>query len=258
MKTKLYTSIFLWLVLTILVVSYSLKNQEKELKAIETTKTIILNTHKEYYEKKLSDTEESINDMRNNPRDRKVQDTVEMGKILIDSMFENGGIQTEIIMPFLYKSFQDKWNQYALQHSVKPLEKYKGTNEILKQIHPLADYQFYYKHLYNRYDLIYGGISCGFSINLIRKSSDTTLALQPTGFPFLNYTKEPIFTIQSVDKNIKIDGYWKLSFDKNATKPIIFQTNEYTKTDTIRKRYQIKPQQGKKLGAFDYEEIEMK
>ncbi|WP_291724527.1 hypothetical protein [Bernardetia sp.] len=256
MKTKLYTSLFLWLTFIILIVSYSLENQEEELKAIAITKMIVLNTHKEYYDKEINNAEEHINVFRNHPRYRKVQDTIEMGRVLIDSMFENGEIQTEVIMPFLYKSFQDKWNQYALRGLPKLIGKYRGENEILKQIHPVANYQFYYKHLYNHHDLLYGGILCGFNINLVRKSSDTTFALQPTGFPFLHHTKEPICTIQSADDNIQQDYYWKLSYNKNSTEPVIFQVNIYTKTDTIRKRYKIKPPKGRKLKPYDYEEIE--
>ena len=47
-----------------------------------------------------------------------------------------------------------------------------------------------------------------------------------------------------------------LLINESTVNPIIFQVNLYTTTDTIRKRYKIIRSKGRKLGLFDYEEIE--
>ncbi len=242
MKTKLYSSIFLWLAFVILIVSYSFKNEEEELKAISATKNVVLNAHKEYYDKKLNDVEILINDKGNDYRDIKVQDTVKMGRVIIDSLFQKNELDYDKIKVFLYEyNFDYQLHDYE--------QKFEDNSEIIKNINNLDSYQYYYTLLYAHHNKLGGG-GGGFDRISIMKSSDTTIAFNLTG--------EVTNTIQFINQKDNKENNWKLSYDKNSTEPIIFQINTYTKTDTIRKKYQIKPQKGKKLKPFDYEEIEIK
>lgn len=254
MKTKLYTSIFLWLAFIILIVSFSLDNQEEELKAVAITKKSMLEAHKKYYDKEINEAEFFLEENGNNSRDRKVQDTVEMGRVLIDSMFENGEIQTEIIMPFLSKHYYNHEGAYSEEEEIRrSLRKYEGNNKLIKSVDNFSHYQYTYGRLFDHHHKLWNS-NCGFDRISIVKSSDSTLAFSITGLPI--YIETPEKSIQFINQKDKKENDWKLSFDKNSTEPIIFQINTYTKTDTIRKRYQIKPQKGKKLKPFEYEEIE--
>lgn len=255
MKTKLYISIFLWLAFIILITSYSLKNEEKELNAISKTKNSVLNAQKEYYAKKLDDAEVTINDNGNNSRDRKVKDTLEMGTILIDSLFKNNEIEVNIIMPYLCKYHNSVEPQDDTDEIKQCLEKYEGNSEIIKSIDNLRRYQYSYKFLYEHFYKI-DWKSCSFDRVVVMQSSDTTIAFDLIGTP--NYVEVAEKTIQFINQKDNKENNWSIKFDKNSTEPIIFQINTYTKTDTTRKRYQIKPQKGKKLKTFDYEEIEIK
>ncbi|AFM05099.1 hypothetical protein Fleli_2745 [Bernardetia litoralis DSM 6794] len=257
MKTKLYTSLLLWLAFIILVASYSLDNQKDELQAITTTKNSILEAQKKYYDKEINEAEVYLEENGNDRRDIKVQDTVKLGRAIIDSIFENDEIKAEIIMPFLSKYYHDhKGVQSDEEEIMRSLVKrYKGNNKLLKSVDDFSCYQYAYGRLFDHYYKLWNS-GCGFDKISIVKSSDTTVAFHITGLP--NYIEIPKKTIQLINQENSKEDNWVIKFDKKSTKPIIFQINTYTKTDTTRKRYQIKPQKGKKLGAFDYEEIEIK
>ncbi len=256
MRIKIYISLFLWLSFLLLVISHFMNTKEKEeLKAIDITKNSVLKAQQKHYDKEINKTEILLEETGNNHRDRKVQDTVLIGRTIIDSLFENGEIKAEIIMPFLSKYYYNHEGAHSEEEEIRHLlEGYKGDNEVIKSIDNFSRYQYAYDRLFDHHNKFWDGRGCGFDRVSIAKSSDSTLAFAITALP--NYIELPEKTIQFINQEDNKEKDWKLQYDKNSTQPIIFQINTYTKTDTTRKRYQIKPQKGKQLKTFDYEEIE--
>ncbi|WP_375560397.1 hypothetical protein ACE193_22290 [Bernardetia sp. OM2101] len=243
MKNKIYISIFLWLSFIVLVVSYFTQNTEKQHQALKETQETVLRVHKKMYNDKFNTTELLIHSMGNNPRYRVVQNTVQEGEILLNSMFAEAKIENQRILPFLYKEYYSMEVMKEVDDTekiLKELKEYKGNNEIIEQVNFLDRYQTSFGYLYKHYEKI-GDFRIRFAKTNIVNASDTTL-----GFEFVGSYDDYIIPPEN-----KV--MWALnSFGDVA----LIDVETHTKEDTVRKRYKVIPSKNDKINPFDYEERE--
>ncbi|WP_338815726.1 hypothetical protein V9L05_22215 (plasmid) [Bernardetia sp. Wsw4-3y2] len=242
MKNKIYISIFLWLSFVVLVVSFFTQNAEKECQALKETQESILRVHKKMYNNKSNSMRLRINIAGNNPRDKIVQDTVEKGEVLLNSMFVKEKIENERVLPFLWKyyySMEVGREIDGTEKILKKLEEYEGGSEIVKQVNFLNRYQTAFYHLYEHYNKI-GEYSRRFTKTRIVNASDTTL-----GFELGFY--DDYFIIPR-------SKAWWITGSSNKLTGI--QTETYIERDTITKMYKVIPSKNGKINPFDYEEVE--
>ncbi len=244
MKNKIYISIFLWLFFIVLIVSYFTKNTKKQNQALKETQETVLKAHEKMYDNKFNTVELLIHSMGNNPRDRPVQNTVQKGEVLLNSMFAEGKMENERILPFLYKDYYSLEAMKEVDDTekiLKELEEYKGSNEMIKQVNFIDRYQTSFYYLYKHHEQI-GDFRLRFMKTNIVNASDTTLGFEFEGGVYDNYIIEPQNEVR-----------WSTDSSKNLN--FIF-VKTYTKEDTVRKIYKVIPSKNAKPNPLDYEEIE--
>ncbi|WP_338815727.1 hypothetical protein V9L05_22220 (plasmid) [Bernardetia sp. Wsw4-3y2] len=241
MKNKIYISLFLWLSFIILVVSYFTQNTEKECQALKETQNTFLKSHKKMYNDKFNSMELYIDGLGNNPRDFLIQNKIQEGESLLDSMFVKGKIENERILPFLRTHYYSMGEVNDTKKILKGLEIYKGNNKMLQQVNLIDRYQTSFYYLYEHHKEI-GDFRIRYSKTNIINVSDTTL-----GFEFLGRYEGVVLTPEN-----KV--YWMMDSSK---KLIGIKTDTYTKEDTITKMYKVIPSKNGKINPFDYEEVEL-
>ncbi|WP_338762959.1 hypothetical protein WAF17_18660 [Bernardetia sp. ABR2-2B] len=243
---KLYVSLFLWVTFGIVMVAHFISDEDKELTAINNTNSFVAENNKLIWQEQLKKLRQTIANDGNNARDMKVYNDIRSSYDFIDGYYKNNEIAFKNVIEILPDSSKVVFKEEQKQEFVTT------KSQIVKEIYKLNLHQNAYRSLYTEYMKI-GSFGCHFSIISIIQESDSTLGFYGVGFPLeMDLSKQ---TAELVHNNSKQDYNWKLFFPKDSLKPITFQINTYTKTDTIRKRYQIKPQKGKKLKPFEYEEI---
>lgn len=243
MKNKIYISIFLWLFFIVLVVSYFTQNIDKQNQAIKETQETILKAHEKIYKDKFNNKELLIYSMRNNPRDRVVQNNVQKGETILKSMLTEGKIENERILPFLYKNYYSVEVRDEVDDTekiLKELKEYKGRNEMIKQVNFIDRYQTSFYYLYKHYEKI-GDFRIRFTQTNIVNASDTTL-----GFEFIGSYDDYIIEPQNKVR-------WGTDSSKNLN---LISVEIYIEEDTIKKMYKVIPSKNGKPNPFDYEERE--
>ncbi len=246
---KLYVSLFLWITFGIVIAAHFISDKDKELTAINNTNSFVAENNKLIWQEQLKKLRQTIANYGNNARDIKVYNDIRNSYDFIDECYRNNEIDFKNVIEILPDSSKVAFKEEQKQKFVTT------KSQIVKEIHKLNLHQNTYRPLYTEYMKI-GSFGGHFSTICIIQESDSTFGFYGVGFPL--EMELPKQTIELIYNYKKQDYNWKLFFPKdyNYTKPIIFQINTYTKTDTTRKRYQIKPQKGKKLKPFEYEEIE--
>lgn len=250
-NTKLYISLFLWLAFGIVITTYFFSNKDEQLKAIKNTNKFVVKNTQTIWKQKLKKLKKKLAERGNDFRDIKVYDGIENSYSFINTNYENATIDFENLINILPDSTKVVFRKEQKQKFVTT------QNQVVKEIYQLNLYQNAYNSLHYEYSK-FGSSHSSFSRTSIVQESDSTFGFYSVWFPL--EMELPQQKVELVYNYKKQDYNWKLFFPKdyNYTDPIIFQFNTYTETDTIRKRYQIKPQKGKKLKPFEYEEIEIK
>lgn len=242
MKNKKYLSIFLWLSFVVLIVSYLNKdNKEKQSQAIKETQEAVLKAHKKIYKIRFDKKQLLISSMGNNPMDRAIQDTIKIGGELLNSMFAEGRIENQRILPFLSKYYYSRETVDDTEKILQDLEEYKGSNQTVKQVNLVSRYQTSLYHLYNHYNKLGSACNMRFTETLIMNVSDTTL-----GFAFMGFYDDYV-----VEPDTRV---WWITGD--SKKLIGIKTETYLGEDTIKKMYKVIPSKSGKPNPFDYKEID--
>ncbi|WP_291728562.1 hypothetical protein, partial [Bernardetia sp.] len=191
------------------------------------------------YNNRFNSMEFQINSEGNHPRDRVIQDTVQMGEKLLDAMFTEGKIENNRILPFLHKYYYSERGD--TEKFLRKLKEYKGNNQIVKQVNLVSRYQTSLYYLYNHYNKLGSASPMRLTETLIMNVNDTTLGLAFMGL-YDNYILEPQNKV-----------WWMTDDSKNL---IGIKVETYIKGDTIEKMYKVTPQKNGKPNPFDYEKID--
>lgn len=249
-QNQKYFALFFWGILCLFLFYQYYSNslvKSKEQKAISSTNQKIRNLIQELHQNKLEKTDLYIKEHGNNPRDIRIYNNIKNASSSIENLYKTDKIN----LVNLKSSLTDSASNQITTQIPNPTN---NKSETLKDIYKTNLYQNAYHLLSQEYYKI-NDFGFGFYKTFVLNSSDTTLGFYP--LPRVgNYTEIPKTTIQFINQKDTTKSDWKLQFDKNFTKPIIFQVNTHTKTGSIEKRYQITPKENQKLQPFDYQEIE--
>lgn len=248
-KSKTYIAILFWVILCLFLFyqyhsDFLIKSEEE--KAVSTTNQKIRELTQKIHQNKLEKANFEVKERGNNKRDIKNYNNIKNAYLAIENLNKTNNIS----LTNLKSSLTDNASKHITTYTPNPVH---SNSKILKDIYKTNLYQNAYDLLSQEYNSIYG-IYCGFNIASVLNSSDTTLGLYST-YNINKYIEIPKITIQFLNQKDNTESDWKLQFDKNFTKPIIFQVNTHTKTGIIEKRYQITPKKGQNLQPFDYQEI---